>query len=185
MENKICTNPECDSRSLPATSEYFRERNGKLLARCRECERKYKNSWNNKNKDKVNSYHRKYEKDNRSKITENRRIRRNNDVKTKIRSNCMVRIDGALVHKERLNTYSELIGCDWDFLVEYIESKFEVWMSWENYGRWHPEEKRWQIDHILPCSSFRLNEESEQLACFNFKNLRPLCATENMSRNDS
>ena len=41
-----------------------------------------------------------------------------------------------------------------------------------------------EIDHIKPCSSFNLLDESEQLKCFNYKNLQPLWAHENLSKGD-
>ncbi len=48
-------------------------------------------------------------------------------------------------------------------------------MSWENYGKWH-------VDHILPCASFDLGKPEEQFKCFNYKNLQPLWATDNLKK---
>jgi hypothetical protein len=45
----------------------------------------------------------------------------------------------------------ELIGCDVDFLKDYISKMFTEGMTWENYGEWH-------LDHIRPCSSFDLSD---------------------------
>ena len=35
-----------------------------------------------------------------------------------------------------------LIGCDIEFLKEYISSMFSEGMSWDNYGEWH-------LDHVV------------------------------------
>ena len=52
---------------------------------------------------------------------------------------------------------------------------FKQGMSWSNYGEWH-------IDHIKPCSLFNLELEEEQLECFNYKNLQPLWAIDNIKK---
>lgn len=36
------------------------------------------------------------------------------------------------------------------------------------------------IDHIRPCSSFDLTKTKEQYKCFNYTNLQPLWAKENL-----
>lgn len=48
-------------------------------------------------------------------------------------------------------------------------------MSWDNYGDWH-------IDHRKPCSLFDLSKKSEQLKCFNYTNLQPLWAIDNLRK---
>ena len=48
-------------------------------------------------------------------------------------------------------------------------------MSWENYGKWH-------IDHIIPCNIFDLTIPSQQEECFNWKNLQPLWAADNLRK---
>jgi len=50
-------------------------------------------------------------------------------------------------------------------------------MSFSNYGKWH-------IDHIIPCARFDLRKPNEQKKCFNYKNLQPLWAFDNLSKND-
>ena len=69
----------------------------------------------------------------------------------------------------------ELIGCSPREIKEHLESLFTVGMSWDNYGKWH-------IDHIMPCDSFDLTVESEQRKCFNYKNLQPLWAKDNLRK---
>ena len=58
---------------------------------------------------------------------------------------------------------------------EYLESLFDEKMKWDNYGDWH-------IDHILPLAS--AESEGEMVALAYYKNLQPLWASENFSKND-
>lgn len=60
-------------------------------------------------------------------------------------------------------------------LAKWIEAQFKPGMTWNNRSKWH-------IDHIIPCSAFNMLELSQQRECFNYKNLRPLWASENMSK---
>ena len=49
-------------------------------------------------------------------------------------------------------------------------------MKWSNHGEW-------EIDHIKPISTFDdLTKKSQQLICFNYKNLQPLWKQENNSK---
>ncbi len=68
-----------------------------------------------------------------------------------------------------------LIGCDIDYFMYYIQKKFTKGMSWDNYGDWH-------IDHIKPCTKFDLSKPNEQLKCFNYTNLQPLWAVDNLKK---
>lgn len=69
----------------------------------------------------------------------------------------------------------QLLGCSFEFLKTYLESKFFPGMNWDNVSMWH-------IDHIRPCSSFDLTIESEQRECFHYTNLQPLWAKDNIAK---
>lgn len=57
----------------------------------------------------------------------------------------------------------------------YIESKFEPWMTWENYGKYNGElNYGWDIDHIIPISLAKTEEEIIRLN--HYINLQPLCS---------
>jgi len=71
----------------------------------------------------------------------------------------------------------ELLGCSVENFKIHLENKFTKGMTWKNYGKWH-------VDHIRPCASFDLSKKEEQFKCFNYKNLQPLWATENLEKND-
>jgi hypothetical protein len=71
----------------------------------------------------------------------------------------------------------DLIGCGIDFLKGFIEAKFEIGMTWDNYGEWH-------IDHIIPCVAFDLSNHEAQKECFHYSNLQPLWAEINLAKSD-
>lgn len=70
----------------------------------------------------------------------------------------------------------DIIGCSIEHLVAHLESQFTPEMSWGNHGEY------WHIDHFLPCCSFDHTDREQLLACWNWKNLRPLEATKNLSK---
>lgn len=69
----------------------------------------------------------------------------------------------------------ESLGCSVKSFMLYLESRFDVGMSWENYGKW-------EIDHILPCALFDLTKPEHQKRCFHFSNLQPLWKPDNRSK---
>ena len=87
------------------------------------------------------------------------------------------RVLGALarVKAEKSGRTFELIGCTPQFLKDHLESQFKPGMSWAQRNLWH-------IDHRIPCARFDLTDPKQQRACFHYKNLQPLWATENLRK---
>ena len=92
----------------------------------------------------------------------------------RLRKRVMNRIWSAM-KRQRVNGVGSfsLVGCSVEFLRRYIEGKFEAGMSWDNYGEWH-------VDHIRPCASFDLSDKEQVIQCFNWRNLQPMWASENI-----
>ena len=60
----------------------------------------------------------------------------------------------------------------------YIESKFEDWMNWGNYGKYNGElNYGWDMDHIIPISTAKCEDDIIQLN--HYTNLQPLCSYTN------
>lgn len=67
------------------------------------------------------------------------------------------------------------LGCSLTELKSYIESKFEDWMNWNNYGKYNGElNYGWDIDHIIPLSKAKTEFDFKQLC--QYTNLQPLCS---------
>lgn len=73
-----------------------------------------------------------------------------------------------------------LLGCKLADFKKYLESLWEPWMSWGNYGG--HQEGNWQIDHNVPVSAFDLSKPEDQRACFHYSNLRPMCSKKNRDK---
>ena len=71
-----------------------------------------------------------------------------------------------------------MLGCTLDFFKKYIANKFTDGMNWENYGKW-------EIDHIIPISSFDLTNQEDVKRCFHYTNTRPLYKKENVSKHNN
>jgi hypothetical protein len=67
------------------------------------------------------------------------------------------------------------LGCTVPELKNYLNSMFQLGMSWDNYGDWH-------IDHIKPLCSFDLTSEEEIKKACHYTNLRPLWAKDNIEK---
>lgn len=98
-----------------------------------------------------------------------------NIPQNRIAQNLRGRTRSALRAISKIASTENLLGCTFEELKNYLQSKFLPDMSWENYGDWH-------IDHIKPCSSFDLTQEAQQKECFHYTNLQPLWAIDNISK---
>lgn len=73
----------------------------------------------------------------------------------------------------------EILGCTAEEFKQYIESKFEPWMSWDNRSRGNSqivtEEKQyWDLDHIIPLTEAKTKEDVLRLS--HYTNFQPLCS---------
>jgi hypothetical protein len=75
----------------------------------------------------------------------------------------------------KTNKTFEIVGCSPQFLKEYLEKQFIDGMTWENRSEWH-------IDHIIPLSSAKTEDELYRLC--HYTNLQPLWAEENLKKSN-
>lgn len=71
-------------------------------------------------------------------------------------------------------------------LMTHLESQFEPWMTWDNHGVYNPRKRTWQIDHIIPDSSFKYESLTDQgfKDSWALSNLRPLDSMENILKSN-
>lgn len=72
----------------------------------------------------------------------------------------------------------EILGCSYQEFKIYLESKFEHWMTWDNYGLYDGNlNTGWDIDHITPNAN--ATNEAEIFSYNHYTNLQPLCSKVN------
>jgi len=142
-----------------------------------EYHKERKKLWIEKNKERRNEYQKNWRKNNKEHINYYKKSRYKNDLLHKLIINCRNRINSFLKTKNiaKTNKTFEIIGCIPEDLKKYIETQFKNGMSWDNRSEWH-------IDHIIPLSSAKTEEEIYKLC--HYTNLQPLWASENMKKSN-
>jgi hypothetical protein len=75
----------------------------------------------------------------------------------------------------KTNKTFEIVGCTPELLKEHLEKQFTDGMTWENRNKWH-------IDHIIPLSSAKTEDELYKLC--HYTNLQPLWAEDNLRKSN-
>jgi len=143
-----------------------------------------------KNKEKEQEYRRKYRIENIDKINDNRKKtqplinsylknKRDSDPVYKITVYMRSRVKSYFTIKNitKKNKTFEIVGIKPIELKEYIEKQFTEGMSWDNYGLYG-----WHIDHIIPLSSAKSEDEIYKLC--HYTNLQPLWAEDNLKKSN-
>lgn len=115
----------------------------------------------------------------RKQMYESVKKRKQNDPLFRLRCSLSSRLSGILNKKSLIKNSSLvlIIGCSLEELKIYLESKFQEGMSWDNYGL-----TGWHVDHIIPVSSAKNEEEIYKLN--HYTNLQPLWAEDNLKKSN-
>lgn len=164
--------------------EYYKLNKEKISKRCAAYQSsnklKYKEigkRYRENNKEKINLQIKEWQIKNSARRKAHWAFRQRNDINYRLKKQMRSRIWSALKGRCKSAKTFSLLGCSLGEFKTYLKSKFKVGMTWENYGKWH-------VDHILPCASFDLSDPEEQNECFNYKNLQPLWASDNIRKSD-
>ena len=136
------------------------------------------------NADKNIAYSKQYRIENKDSLQQKKNVyvkeRISNDNVYKLRNSVRGLIKNSIKsrgYKKNTKT-AEILGCTIEEFKLHLESQFEDWMTWENYGNWNGIPDRpnmaWDIDHKVPSSSG--NSEDEVLKLNHFTNLQPMCS---------
>jgi len=176
--------------------EYRESNKEKIKIKQSEYYNKNKNDLLDKNKDYrdknsiiINSQRKEYR--NRPKVKEHIKLKnkeylpiRKEKIKQLRKTNLNFKISEIIrskVHKMlkgKNTSYQEIIGCDIEFLKNWLEFRFNENMNWKNFGSY------WQIDHIIPINSFNFENENDCKICFHWTNLQPLESQINRIKSD-
>jgi len=145
-----------------------------------------------KNRDKILQNKKEYKKNNFEKIkqyqTRYKRERYAKDVCYRLRMIFSSRIRQDIRNKRGVSYLSKLPYSIKDLKL-HLESQFESWMMWNNFGSYNPKTWDddnpntwvWNIDHIVPHSKFQYNsmDHPDFQKCWALENLRPYSAKQN------
>lgn len=137
------------------------------------------------NKEHIAKQTKKYKNEHREEISERRKYRKKTDPNFKITCNLRIRLNKAINNNQKSGSAVKDLGCSIEELRQYLEKQFYPnsetgeMMSWENYGK-----TGWHIDHVIPLSSFNLEDKEQFLKACNYTNLQPLWAKDNLEKTD-
>ena len=190
------------------TQEYSRDHREEKLARRRKRyleQREKKSAYYKKNREAIIAYNRQYRQDHQEEIAARKRQyqqdhreeiaarkrkyshehreeiavyfreRYQTNIQYRLTCGLRTRLRRALKGDTKSGSAVRDLGCSIPELVARFESQFREGMTWDNYGEW-------QIDHIVPLSSFDLTNRKQLLQACHYTNLQPLWAYENSSK---
>jgi hypothetical protein len=131
------------------------------------------------NKDKRNSRHKAWHESNKDKVNIYYKHRRKTDIQFKLQATLRSRLHSAVKDNRKKGSAVKDLGCTIEQLKQYLESKFQPGMSWDNHTV-----DGWHIDHIKPLSSFDLSDRKQLLEACHYTNLQPLWAKDNLTKSD-
>ena len=130
-------------------------------------------------RDELKAYNRQYYASHRQELIEARISRRQKRLETdpvfRLLESLRARVRLALKGNPKDSTTLGLTGCTSLQFRTHLEARFQLGMTWENYGQWH-------VDHIRPCDDFDLSRPEQQRLCFHYSNLQPLWALDNLRK---
>ena len=131
------------------------------------------------NREKIIEYNKNYIKTHKDTINKKNKIKYDTDILYKLKLSMRGRLNSFLKTKQikKYNKTFNIIGCTPEYLKEHIEKQFIDNMCWNNHGLYG-----WHIDHIIPLSSAKTEEEMFNLC--HYTNLQPLWAEDNLRKNN-
>ena len=150
---------------------------------CKECEKKYNYMRNQriKEKKKDTEFKRKFNKIIRRCIKN--RLERDPIFKDQMRLRKILSSGLQCRGFKKLGNFINLVGLDPLKLKEYLLKNAII-----KYPNINPnyflDGQRFHIDHIVPCSKFKLDCSMHQKLCFNYTNLQILTKEENLFKSD-
>jgi hypothetical protein len=147
----------------------------------RDKNKEYQEKYKEKNFDKLSKYQKEYQTLNKEELNKKRIVRKKNryrvDLSYRLKTNIRNIIKKSFIRNgfSKKSKTLDILGCSFEEFKSYLESKFENWMGWENRGLYNGDLYHgWDIDHIIPLSSAKTEEEI--IILNHYTNLQPLCS---------
>jgi len=122
------------------------------------------NRWRENNKQHIRNYSRKRAQDPIRRVAQN--------ISRHIRKSL------SYLNSKKNSKTQSILGCTYAEFKLYLESKFEPWMSWDNYGKYNGTINfGWDLDHIMPIVTAKSADDVMRLN--HYTNYQPLCSYTN------
>lgn len=93
-----------------------------------------------------------------------------------------IRLNSAIKNDQKKGSAVVDLGCTVQHLKLHLELFWDAGMSWSNYGFGNG---KWNIDHIVPLSTFDLTNRDQFLRAVHYTNLQPLWHVDNQRKSDT
>lgn len=141
----------------------------KRYERKKEEIRKQQAEYYTRQKESIMTQRKHYLKNNREKVLALQRKRYWSNTQLHLASSLRRRLRYFIGSGKRC---SKLLGCDMKHIKKWFEFNFELdenfGFNWDNYGT------VWEIDHVIPCKLFNMENENDIKKCFHWTNVSPL-----------
>ena len=185
MENKICT--KCGiNKPLNEFHNSNKNKDGKTYW-CAKCVCEKSRIYHQNNKEFIQKKSKIYRQNNKEYFNKKKkewlvktgyysdyqktRLKNDSFFKFKNRLRTLIRNSVTKQGYTKKSKSFQILGCEYDFFIKYIEDKFTNGMNWNNHGEWH-------LDHIVPISSAKTEEDVIKLN--HYTNFQPLWAIDNL-----
>ena len=154
----------------------YREKNKEKL-------NEYHKEWSKENRKELKQYHGEWREKNREHLNEKTRLwylnRRRTDPSFRLKCNTRTALWTCLKERNvaKYRSTFALLGYTIEELMSHLEALFTEGMTWDNYGEWH-------VDHKIPMTSFNFtsSDDPEFKECWALVNLQPLWELDNLSK---
>jgi len=153
------------------STDRYEPSKGRCSGRCQPCHKAYSTKYRMENSYKCSVYDAEWRAKNPSYDCDKRR----SNPQFRLVRNLRARLYSSIKTNQKTGSAVRDLGCSVAELSLYLEVRFQLDMTWGNYGQWH-------IDHIIPLSKFDLTDREQFLKACHFSNLQPLWAKENLSK---
>lgn len=165
--------------------ENYKPNSRKLTPEQKMRKAEYSKLYRAKNKERLNAKHKEWRDNNREHTANYLKQRRDSDPTYRLRVYVPVAVRRGLQGCKSNPTFDALPYTPKQ-LREHLESQFEDWMTWDNWGQASHERRTWNIDHIhpqslLPYDSF---DDPNFHMCWALENLQPLETFENIYKSN-
>lgn len=157
--------------------KHYRDTHKEQRKLYRDTHKEERKIWLENNREKVAKQKSNYEKNHREERNNRRRERRKNDNIYHFREGIRNTIRRSFQRRGYVKNSKaeEIVGITMDEFKNYIQNKFQEGMTFDNYGEWH-------LDHIIPLSSAKNEEEVIKLC--HYTNFQPLWAKDNLKKSN-